>query len=433
VSPRFETSLQCGDFVERWGAASASSRIAGACLLADCAAVRNRIIFSSVPEHDEVPSDRVSGDRWVIVELVSGEASRDPKWAGFRSALRDEIERYGGSIVDSDAAIDLRPLAVVGCGAGEDAVGFAAGSPGVSALVLVRCDLTQDSIELISECSHAAVYTLADPADRTILAASLDGHLASPHDSSDIEVAAFDTSLAPMVAAWVDHRISSGIHVEEVTIPTPDGWGLGADLIVPANAHAGAVAPAVVLMHSGRSDRAVFDRLAPLLAQRGVAALALDWRGRGESTNLGRFVDFTSEQQAAVAGDVTASYDYLSSRSEIDGTRLGVLGIAHGAGYGANGALGDKRTKALAMMTAYHLLEKGQEEVLQTGDVAVLCVACTPNKMSSGALREIYSKSTNPSSRMMEFSEGVLGYQLFDLHAHLEPAIADWFAEALGP
>jgi dienelactone hydrolase len=213
-----------------------------------------------------------------------------------------------------------------------------------------------------------------------------------------------------------------------VTIVTPDGWRLGADLFLPASDEP---APAVVLMHTGRSDREVFDRLAPLLAVRGVAALALDWRGRGASTNLGRFVDFTSEQQAGVPGDVTASYDSLCARPEIDGTRLATLGIAHGAGYGVTGALTDTRTKAVAMMTAYHLLEPEQAGVLQSGAVAVLCVACTPNKLSTGALREIYRCSANRNSRLMEFPEGVLGYQLFELHPDLEPSIADWFAEVL--
>ena len=191
-------------------------------------------------------------------------------------------------------------------------------------------------------------------------------------------------------------RCVSGVHVEEVTLHTPDGWVLGADLHVPAGAVGAAPVPAVVLMHTGRSDRAVFDRLAKLMARRGVAALALDWRGRGTSTNLGRFIDFTREQQQTIRRDVTAAYDHLGSLPEIDGGRLGVLGIAHGAGYGAEGALGDPRTRAVALMTAYHLLDDRQRTALESGDVAVLCVACTPNTASAGAMREVYRVEREP-------------------------------------
>lgn len=381
----------------------------------------------------DVDRDRRAGDGWTVLEVVSDDLAHHARSADLRMAVHDEIVRRGGSITDRDTATHGGFDAVIGWGMGDEAVHLSADSIEVAALVLVGCDLSPTSIELISECTRTAVYTVADPCDRMSLAACVEGHLAAQHQASDIEIAAFDPSLASPVAAWIEERVKSRAHVDEVTITTADGWELGADLVLPANAATDGSLPAVVLMHSGRSDRNVFDGLAPELAQRGVAVLALDWRGRGVSTNLGHFVDFTGEQQAAVAGDVTASYDYLAARPEIDGNRLGVLGVAHGAGYGANGALGDGRTRALAMMTAYHLLEGGQEEVLRAGDVAVLCVACAPNKKSSGALRVIRAMSTHPGSRMMEFAEGVLGYQLFDLHPELEPSIAEWFAEVLGP
>lgn len=383
----------------------------------------------------ENPIVRAAIAPWTVAEVVPAQVAEDPAWAAFRSSLRSEIRRCGGALVGADEVpVGGQAVAVIGCRDGDAAVRRAASSALVHSLVLVRCGLSTDSVQLLSEGAHTAVYTVADPADRSILSAAVDGHLASRHEASDIEVVSFAaTALASSVAAWLEGRVRAGVRVDELTIATPDGWQLGADLFLPVGADASEPVPAVVLMHTGRSDREVFDRLAHLLAARGVAALALDWRGRGASTNLGRFVDFTAEQQAAVAGDVTASYDRLAALPEIDGTRLATLGIAHGAGYGANGALGDERTSALGMMTAYHLLDPEQEHVLRAGDVAVLCVACTPNTMSSGALRAIYEQSTNSRSRLMEFPEGVLGYQLFELHPDLEPVIADWFAEVLAP
>ena len=379
-----------------------------------------------------------AGEPWIVAEMAPEHLTGGETWASFRSVLRTEIERRGGTVVgvgavDAAGVAAGSPVAMVGCGAGTETVRTTAGSATIDSLVLVRCELSVDAIDLIAESDGLAVLTVVDPTDRDRLSGAIQGHLASSHDDSDVVVGPFDpAAAAEAVATWLERQVVRGAHVEEITLHTPDGWVLGADLYVPAGAVGAAPVPAVVLMHTGRSDRAVFDRLAKLMARRGVAALALDWRGRGTSTNLGRFIDFTREQQQTIRRDVTAAYDHLGSLPEIDGGRLGVLGIAHGAGYGAEGALGDPRTRAVALMTAYHLLDDRQRTALESGDVAVLCVACTPNTASAGAMREVYRVSANRSSRLIEYPEGVLGYQLFDLHPDLEPAIADWFAEVLG-
>ena len=389
-----------------------------------------------------------ANESWIVAEMAPGHLADDETWASFRSALRAEIERRGGTIaaagaggvvggvdggVDGAGDTSGNAVAIVGCGAGTETVCAAAASATIDSLVLVRCELSDDAIDMIAESEGIAVLTIVDPADRDRLGGAIQGHLASSNEDSDVVVEPFDAAaIADRVATWLEHRVRSGVHVEDVTLRTPDGWVLGADLHLPAGAVAAAPVPAVVLMHTGRSDRAVFGRLAKLMARRGVAALSLDWRGRGTSTNLGRFVDFTREQQQTIRRDVTAAYDHLCTLPEIDGGRLGVLGIAHGAGYGAEGALGDPRTRAVALMTAYHLLDDRQRIALESGEVAVLCVACTPNTASAGAMREVYRVSANRSSRLIEYPEGVLGYQLFDLHPDLEPAIVDWFAEVLG-
>lgn len=369
---------------------------------------------------------------WTAIEVVGERWRDDPGIAALRTAVRVGLERTGGSVAGTDelTAVSLEHAdTVIAYGDGAGGFQVARRIRGLQSLVLVRCEVAPEDLDLVADASETAVLTLADPADRERLAGAVAGHLASRHESSDLVVEPFDHERASeVICSWLAACRNVAATVEEVSIETSDGWILGADLHLPATADS---APAVVLMHTGRSDRVVFDRLAAVMARRGVAALALDWRGRGVSTNLGHFVDFTSEQQRDVRLDVTASYDYLERRPEIDGRRLAVLGIAHGAGYGLDGALGDERTRALGVMTAYHLLDDRQRAELESGAVAVLCVACTPNTLSAGAMREICAASPNRSSRLIEYPEGVLGYQLFDLHPDLEPTIAQWFAEVL--
>ena len=57
--------------------------------------------------------------------------------------------------------------------------------------------------------------------------------------------------------------------------------------------------PGVVLLHTGRSDRTAYARLERLLTDAGLAVLNIDWRGRGESTNLGTYFDLDDATKAA--------------------------------------------------------------------------------------------------------------------------------------
>lgn len=364
-------------------------------------------------------------------------------WPVFESALSDELRRIGVGLSGRDAwsvarskerSEELRrPITVVGAVDGTAAVEVAASSPRVDSLVLLQARLDDDAIDLVAELDDVALLTVIDPHHRDRLAAAVEGHLASRHDRSSIMVGPFDAPEASRaIARWVERIDETATVVEELTILTSDGWMLGADLHRPSpGAENTARSPAVVLMHSGRSDRTVFDRLARLMARSGVVALALDWRGRGTSTNLGRFVDFTAEQQAEVRRDVIAAYDYLSGRDEVDAHRLGVLGVAHGADFGAKGALSDHRTRAMALMTAIHQPDEHQRATLASGKVSGLYVTSASRAASTRSLRDLYELTTGPHTRILEFPEGVLGYQLFALHRDLEPTIASWFAEVL--
>ena len=71
-----------------------------------------------------------------------------------------------------------------------------------------------------------------------------------------------------------------------------DGWEIHGTRRVPSRANP---VPGVVLLHTGRSDRAVYSRLEHLLTDAGLAVLNIDWRGRGESTNLGTYFELDAD------------------------------------------------------------------------------------------------------------------------------------------
>ena len=81
----------------------------------------------------------------------------------------------------------------------------------------------------------------------------------------------------------------------EVSFTTVDGWIIHGTRRVPVRAEP---VPGVVLLHTGRSDRAVYARTEQLLARfPGLAVLNVDWRGRGESINLGAYFELDAAHQ----------------------------------------------------------------------------------------------------------------------------------------
>ncbi|MGE3589186.1 MAG: alpha/beta hydrolase [Ilumatobacteraceae bacterium] len=371
---------------------------------------------------DAAPTEAAA--QWTVV-LVADDAEGRPITAGLARALAD----HGGRLTTTS---DHAAVALVAVGDAGAALDIAAARTDIRSVVLVDADVSPEACDLIAELHDAAILTVIDPALRACIVGAVDGHLASTHrDSSLVVEARDDVARAEAIARWLANAAESATTIDDITIHTADGWVLGADVHRPAGDAPPAGWPAVVLMHSGRSDRTVFDRLSRLLARHGVVALALDWRGRGTSTNLGHFVDFTSEQQAGVRNDVTAAYDHLESMPGVDGSRLGILGIAHGAGYAADGALTDERTRAIVMMTAYHLAGDAQQAALRSGRVNAMFVTCEPHAATTRAMRDLFELTDAKGSRLVTYPEGVLGYQLFDLHPDLEPSIASWFAEVL--
>ncbi|KPJ59057.1 MAG: hypothetical protein AMS15_07265 [Planctomycetes bacterium DG_23] len=87
--------------------------------------------------------------------------------------------------------------------------------------------------------------------------------------------------------------------------------------------------PGVLLCHGFTGNRIeahfLFVKMARALEAKGMAALRFDFRGSGESE--GRFHDMTLSQEIA---DARAALKFLGRRREVDGGRLGILGLSMG-------------------------------------------------------------------------------------------------------
>lgn len=98
-------------------------------------------------------------------------------------------------------------------------------------------------------------------------------------------------------------------------------------------------APAVLLIHSVARNRTTWDDFAKLLQHRGMAALAIDLRGHGESTRkltadgsvTVDFHNFAGGDYLDMLLDVEAAVDWLQAQPEIDRNHIALVGESLGA------------------------------------------------------------------------------------------------------
>ena len=96
---------------------------------------------------------------------------------------------------------------------------------------------------------------------------------------------------------------------------------LAGTLVSPAR---GGRHPAIVLVHgSGAENREYILPWARFLIRRGVAVLGYDKRGVGDSTG-----DWNTASFEDLAGDIVSAVEYLKTRRDIDGTKIGILGVS---------------------------------------------------------------------------------------------------------
>lgn len=106
-------------------------------------------------------------------------------------------------------------------------------------------------------------------------------------------------------------------------------------------------APVVIVCHGAGEFKENYFELCEVLAARGVAALALDLHGHGESAGE-RFCVYVHQWVA----DVQAAIGFLATHPKIDGNRIGAFGLSSGGTAILETAVVDRRLKALVALDA---------------------------------------------------------------------------------
>ena len=123
----------------------------------------------------------------------------------------------------------------------------------------------------------------------------------------------------------------------EVTFPSRDGLTLFGRF-VPGKNHA-----TIILLHGLGSTSNDMLLHAEVLAQAGYGIFLVDLRAHGSSDGD------TSTYGLHEADDVTGAVDYLLTRVDVNGQKIGALGISLGAQAALRGALQSEHIRALAL------------------------------------------------------------------------------------
>ncbi len=118
-------------------------------------------------------------------------------------------------------------------------------------------------------------------------------------------------------------------------------------------------APAVLLIHSFERNHTDWDVFATALQRNGIAALAIDLRGHGESTRrltsqgpeLMDFHRFTPRDYQDMLLDVEAAMDWLTDQPGIDKQRVGIVGSSLGANVAMRYTLFNEDLAALVLLS----------------------------------------------------------------------------------
>jgi dipeptidyl aminopeptidase/acylaminoacyl peptidase len=142
---------------------------------------------------------------------------------------------------------------------------------------------------------------------------------------------------------------------QEVTFKTPSGVTLAGTLTLPKVRPARGAPAVVTITGSGTEERdeslpgvqgyRPFRQIADTLGRRGIAVLRLDDRGIGGSD-----AGPPGATSADFAQDIEAALNYLRTRSDIDATRLALVGHSEGGMIAPMVAAADPKLHAIVLM-----------------------------------------------------------------------------------
>ncbi|MHC4093507.1 MAG: alpha/beta hydrolase, partial [Planctomycetota bacterium] len=223
---------------------------------------------------------------------------------------------------------------------------------------------------------------------------------------------------------------------EQVSFTTEDGVEIVGSYHGPERC---ALAPVVILLHMYGSDRSAWDPIIEVLHEHGVAVLAIDLRGHGQSiqpTSMGLQEQAATRDEElfrSMYRDVMAAYAWLSDQPNVDSSQFGLVGASVGCSVAIDYAARDRSVDVVVCMTPgedYLGVDSRKHiaEFAKHGQRPILLLATEAERKACDALGEIDKFAT-----LGIVGQGkVHGTGMFGKIRGIEEQIADFLVEHLG-
>jgi len=230
-----------------------------------------------------------------------------------------------------------------------------------------------------------------------------------------------------MLAAACAAQQAPGPRVVDLT--AADGTKLKATFF-----SAGKPGPGVLLLHQCNQQRKGWDGLATQLAAAGISVLTLDFRGYGDSEGKAP-KDLPQAEGVKVLnekwpGDVDVAYRYLVSQAGVDPHIVGAGGASCGVNQAIHLAIRHPEVKSLVLLSG-NADRDGRAFLSASEKMPVLLSAADDDGGAVELMKWLYSLSTNPGSKFVEYPNGGHGVDIFAAHKELPVLIVDWYVQTL--
>ena len=215
----------------------------------------------------------------------------------------------------------------------------------------------------------------------------------------------------------------------DVDLKAADGTRLKATYFAAAKP-----GPGVVLLHMCNSQRKAWAAVGEQLAKQGVHAIAIDYRGYGESGGT-PYADLMQPDRQRISqqdwpGDIDAAFDFLVAQPGVERARIGAAGGSCGVDNAIQLARRHPEVKTLVLL-AGGTTAAGQEFLAQSPWMPILASGAHDDGRVVDEMKWLLGFSSGSGNRLQEYRTGGHGTDMFAVHKDLEPAIVEWFARHL--
>ncbi|MBM3204579.1 alpha/beta hydrolase [Candidatus Uhrbacteria bacterium] len=204
---------------------------------------------------------------------------------------------------------------------------------------------------------------------------------------------------------------------ERITFQTSDGVNIVGTFIAPVNARR-----CVLLLHMMPADRSSWQELQNRLEDKGMASLAIDLRGHGESEG-------DQEFQAESEKDVEAALVWLEEKGFLHG-QLAMVGASIGANLALQAVANHRDIPKVVLLSPgenYHGVKTFEyAKRLRHEQAALIAASAVDDEEPFQAARKIEELMPGDHIVFKMFEHAGHGTNLFKTHPHLIKEVAEW-------